>query len=462
MSLFVEITPSPFRRSLKKKNIFSPPGRWSQARGLSLQKRGFTLFLLLLFFSFSLSGQSVLEKKLFELPDVIFQEIATPNGYSSAYKIYVKQWLDHKNPEKGYFFQRAYLSHKSFDAPTVMVTEGYQQERNRISELGHLLDANQIIVEHRFFGESVPNKLDWEYLNLEQVTTDLHKINQLFRQIYSEKWVSTGISKSGQTSIFYRYFYPNDVDVSVPYVAPLNNSFEDQRIYTFLDNVGNKKCRKKIKAVQLRLLEDKDSFLPLLKWYVKGKGQTFTYMSLEEAFEYAVLEYPFSFWQMGHNCEGLPKSKASADEILQHFINVVGLDLYSDGDIKKYAPHYYQAATEMGYYGFETDEFEKHLDVLPEKPHAAFVPKGVSTTFDSRLLEKVTNWTKNEADQMLYIYGGTDTWSATAVEISDNVDALKFMMEGRHHGDARIRNMNKTQRSQFINSLERWLEMEIE
>ena len=37
--------------------------------------------------------------------------------------------------------------------------------------------------------------------------------------------------------IFYRYFYPNDVDLSIPYVAPINNAYEDKRLYKFMKNL---------------------------------------------------------------------------------------------------------------------------------------------------------------------------------------------------------------------------------
>ena len=103
-------------------------------------------------------------------------------------------------------------------------------------------------MEHRYFGESMPDSLNYNYLNLKQATADLHHIRQLFGQIYTGKWVSTGVSKGGATTIFYRYFYPEDVDASVPYVAPVNREQEDQRLYRFLDTIGTDQCREKIRG----------------------------------------------------------------------------------------------------------------------------------------------------------------------------------------------------------------------
>lgn len=421
-------------------------------------------FILLIGLSNFTYGQSDLEMKLFELPDVIFNKINTPAGFESAYELKVKQPIDHKNPGKGHFYQRVFLTHMGFDRPTVMATEGYNRDRNRMYELTRLLKANQLDIEHRYFGNSSPDSLDYNYLNFEQATADLHHINQIFRQIYKGKWVSTGISKGGTTTIFYRYFYPEDVDVSVPYVAPVNYSDEDKRIYDFLENVGTKECRDAITDVQKRMLKVRDEVMPFAKWFVKGKGLKFNYMTLEEAYEYAVLEYSFSFWQWGSDCSTIPGKSASPQDLLQHLIDVVGFKFYSDEDIAYYGSHYYQSATEMGYYGFETDDFDGLLKYLPtdENPSAIFVPGKIDVQWNGTLTNKVVEWCQTEADEMIYINGANDTWSATGVAPSKKVDAEWFIMEGKDHGQARIRNMNEEERTRFINSLEKWLEMEIE
>ena len=72
-----------------------------------------------------------------------------------------------------------------------------------------------------------------------------------------------------------------------------------KRIYEFLNNIGDEYCRDALYQLQKSLLTDSKTILDLLHWYVKGKGLDFTYLSLGEAYEYAVLELPFSFWQYG-------------------------------------------------------------------------------------------------------------------------------------------------------------------
>lgn len=423
-------------------------------------------FLTLLFLTKILAAQPAasIETSLFNLPDVVFKKIETPEGFSAAYELKIRQPLDHKNPADGYFYQRAFLSHKGFDRPTVIATEGYQRPKNRIYELSEILNANQIDVEHRYFGESIPDSIDYQYLKLEQVAGDLHHINELFRQIYSGKWISTGISKGGQTTIYYRYFYPDDVDVSVPYVAPLNTALEEKRIYTFLDTVGSKACREMIYDVQVRLLKNREEVLEKLYWYTKGAGLQFTYLTREQAFEYAVLEYPFSFWQWGHDCAEIPQSDVPLDSTLQHFLDVSGLDFFSDKSMEDYASHYYQAGDEMGYYGYETARFKGLLKALNtgQNPSAIFMPGKTPMNFDGVLPKKVAEWLKTNGNNFIYINGNSDTWSATAVRPSGQTNAVFFFMPDTDHGKARIKNMTAADREKLIATLEAWLGMEID
>lgn len=422
------------------------------------------LSLIICIFCISQShAQSTLETALFELPDVIFKKIDTPKGYESAYELKIKQEIDHDDPSKGHFYQRVFLSHKGYDNPTTIITNGYGKPRNNITEVATLLNANQINVEHRYFLESSPDSLMYDYLNFKQVTADLHKINTIFKNIYKGKWIASGISKGGTTTIFYRYFYPNDVDVSIPYVAPVNLGKADERIYQFLDNIGTKSCRENIYDFQVRMLQNADKVKAMLKWYAKGKDLKFNYLTFDEAYEYAILEYPFSFWQYGHDCASIPNKSDNLEKHTQHFLELVGLDFYADSSMDGYASHYYQSGTEMGYYGYETEDFKgllKHLDYSPH-PSAVFMPNKMEKPFNAELTTKVYEWTKT-APNMVYINGALDTWSATAAPPSKKTNSLYYFLEGKHHASARIKNMTEGEKAKLVKSLSRWLDIEIE
>jgi len=428
-----------------------------------MKKNILTLLLITGFFQIAYAQTDDFEALLFELPDVIFTKIETPKDFEAAYQLKIKQPIDHSDASKGYFYQRVFLSHRSLEQPAIMITEGYNRSKNRIAELTELLEGNQIQIEHRYFGESLPDTLDYNYLTLKQVTGDLHHINQLFKNIYKNKWLSTGVSKGGATTLFYRYLYPEDVDVSVNYVGPVNIAFEDPRIYHFLDTIGTKACRDKIASFQKYLLKNRKNILPLVKAYSLGAKADYTYLDVETAFEYAVMEYPFSFWQYGHDCEDIPNKNVSYFEAVKYFTKVSDITFYSDKPMKDYASHYYQSATEFGYYGYETNEFKGLLKKLPtdQNPYAAFMPNKMDAPFDGTLLTGINEWLPVHGNKIIHIYGAIDTWSASAVPPSDKVDALWFFMNGKHHANARIKTMSPSERGKLDAALERWLSIEI-
>ena len=422
-----------------------------------------SLFVLLLFTVCSQAQDSSLEAELAVMEGLSFKKLNDFKG-GSLYELKVRQPIDHSDATKGFFDQKVYLTHRGVENLTVIRTAGYNVGRNRISELSQILDANQLFVEHRYFGASMPDSLDYRYLNLKQATADLHRVRELFDELYTNKWISTGISKGGATTIFYRYFYPEDVDLSVPYVAPINRAYEEPRIYDFLDTVGTDECRKKLFDFQIQVLSKRDEILPLLKFYSLGANVEYKILSLEKAFEFAVLEYPFSFWQWGYSCEKIPGPDTDAEVLASYLLNVSGPSFFGDNDIRYYTSHYYQSATEMGYYGYETSPFEGYLKALPtdSNPMALFFPFEMNDPFDGQLLEDINQWLDAEADEFIYIYGAKDTWTASAVPPNDKVDAEWFIMEGKHHGNARIANMTDTELERLKNSLEKWLELDAE
>lgn len=421
----------------------------------------FTFIAIMLWLTSTLA-QLDIEQQLFLLPDVIFKQ-SKPISDGTSYELMIRQPLDHSDHSKGYIHQKAFLLHRAVDKPTVMVTEGYSLRRHRPYEITELLAANQIQVEHRFYGSSMPDSIDYDYLNMEQATQDYHHIRELLGQIYDGSWISTGISKGGATSIVYKYLYPDDIDVVVPVVAPINDEYEEDRIYHFLDTVGSAECRAALLAVQRSVLSQRDMVLPLLRYFSKGAKADYQYLDFEQAFEFAVLEYPFSFWQWGGECADIPPADAPLDTLLDHFLAISDLTFFADDAMAVYGSHYYQSAEEYGYYGYETDELQDLLRTFKpgERPHAAFTPDKMTVDFDDSLLKGLHDWLRKDANQLIYIYGSNDTWTASAVPKNDEVDSEWFFLAGRSHGDARIRNMSVAERERLVSTLERWLGIKI-
>ena len=78
------------------------------------------------------------------------------------------------------------------------------------------------------------------------------------------------------------------------------------------------------------------------------------------------------------------------------------------------------------------------------------------------LLDKIHPWLETEGHRNIYIYGALDTWSACAVRPTEGIDSRWFFLRNRSHGDARIKNMNATERESLITALEEWLSIDID
>lgn len=421
------------------------------------------LTVLLLFLAFAAIGQTKLEQELEQLAKtypVTIQKMPVDSFFTEKYLIEIKQPLDHNNPRGKTFIQRIFLSHKGFDKPVVFVTEGYwasyAANPKYVHELCPILDANQIVLEHRFFPPSAPDSLDWRYLTVQQAAADDHAVAELLKHIYHGKWLSTGISKGGQTCMYYRYYYPGDVDVSVPYVAPLNFSITDRRINMFLDTVGSQRCHDVIFNYQKELISHKSKYLPYFEKIAKEKGYTYR-MGYEKAFELMIFEYPFAFWQWGVTpCDSVPMSPDNPMKMVQHLDKVADFSWVSDQGIKKFEPFFYEAMKQMGMYGYDITPFKKWT-TFKHNPNFNFtLPKGTRPGFDPSIMDSVDCFIRHKARNMMFIVGGSDPWSATSVNLTYQNNLVKFVKPHGSHR-TRINNLPEAQKQQAIEILKKWM-----
>lgn len=404
-----------------------------------------------------------LDQKLEMLPSVEVSNIPFDKGqYKGAYRLMIKQPLDHKDPSKGFFWQKVYLTHLDEKQPMVMYLDGYGVTNGRFrSELADYLNANHIHVEHRFFNESAPDTIPWQYLDIEQAAADDNRIVRLLKNIYKGKWVSTGISKGGQTAIYHKRFYPNDVDVAVPIVAPLNLEVNDQRIYKFLANVGTHECRDKIRKIQTYLLANRDKTFPEFCEKVDNYNYTFSH-SLDTIFELCVFEFEFAFWQWIADCKFLPDTfyspKEAVDLLFTH--NTVGF--FEEKAVTNIFPFVYQSYTQTGLYGYNTLPFREYLVAYKGDVdnYETFIPKKFDLKFDPAPMNDINEWLKDSGNNIIYIYGECDAWSSTAVEPGNGTNALKIVKPGGTHR-TRISNLPDDQKEQVLDSLGNWLGIKI-
>lgn len=386
--------------------------------------------------------------------------------YDHKYVLFIEQPVSHTDPSAGTFSQRLILSHRGYDKPVVFVTEGYGAgyalNPRYQEELAEILDANILTVEYRFFLESAPDSIPWNQLTAVNAVNDLHRINETFKNLYPGKWISTGISKGGQTSIYYRAFFPEDVDVSVPYVGPICYGVEDERLEKFLDNIGSPEQQKQLVDYQRILLSRREALMPEFERYCTQKKYRFT-VPLQEIFDYCVLEYRFAFWQWGTDFTEIPTLPASDSLLLQDLLKISEPGYFAiNGSATD--PFFYQAARELGYYGYDVKPYRDLLCIRSSKDYLRrlFAPHEIlpNVRFDKGLGKMVKEYIQKNDPEMILIYGEYDPWTGAAIQ-EEQVRGKKNMhlrtQPGGSH-KARINNMPDEMRTEIIQTLKTLLE----
>ena len=419
------------------------------------------LLFALLSASVSSFAQTVLEQKISAISAIKEIRPLETSEFSEKYVTYFTQPLDHRHPEKGSFRQRVIVSHVGFDRPTVIVTEGYgaayalrSQYRE---ELSKLLNANMIFVEYRYFLESTPEPKDWQYLTAENSADDLHAITTACKNIYPGKWIATGISKGGQTTLLYRTFYPDDVDISVPYVAPLCYGVEDGRHEPFLYKVSTPENRKIIEDFQLEALKRKATLLPRFEKYCTEKNYSFR-APIEEIYDYSVLEYSFALWQWGTPISSIPATTASDDEIFSHLL-AISEPGYFTADSPN-ASFFVQAARELGYYGYDVQPFKQYLSIQSSEDylHRLMLPEELKDMpFDKTLSKKITKFLKKQDPKMIFIYGQNDPWTAAGVTWLKNKKNIHVFIQPNGSHLARISTLPEKEKKEVMELIKQWL-----
>lgn len=419
------------------------------------------LLFVLLSASASSFAQTVLEQKISAISAIKEIRPLETSEFSEKYVTYFTQPLDHRHPEKGSFRQRVIVSHVGFDRPTVIVTEGYGAAYALRSqyheELSKLLNANMIFVEYRYFLESTPEPKDWQYLTAENSADDLHAITTAFKNIYPGKWIATGISKGGQTTLLYRTFYPDDVDISVPYVAPLCYGVEDGRHEPFLHKVSTPENRKIIEDFQLEALKRKATLLPRFEKYCTEKNYSFR-APIEEIYDYSVLEYSFALWQWGTPISSIPATTASDDEIFSHLL-AISEPGYFTADSPN-ASFFVQAARELGYYGYDVQPFKQHLSIQSSEGylHRLMLPEELKDMpFDKTLSKKITKFLKKQDPKMIFIYGQNDPWTAAGVTWLKNKKNIHVFIQPNGSHLARISTLPEAEKAKVMELINEWL-----
>ena len=85
------------------------------------------------------------------------------------------------------------------------------------------------------------------------------------------------------------------------------------------------------------------------------------------------------------------------------------------------------------------------------------MPKGYENTpFNTKQMQDINQWLQTDAENILFIYGGLDPWSATAVDLKKNTKCLKYVKGDMDH-KCRIASFEILTREAIVKHLKAWL-----
>ena len=352
---------------------------------------------------------------------------------------------------------------------------------NSMTEIAHRYDANFIQIEHRYFKYSAPD-LCWQqldYLTAEEAAQDFHALFDALKKVFKGKWVMSGTSKGGVTTLLQHTFFPNDMDVFVPYCAPFFESDRDRAMPKYWYNNGwSKEFRDIFMNVRQNALLRKETIFPI---YEKMNGGDNTqekrdviygyYLAAinlygytdhayndtttlrkqlavnqkildEKGLEYGDTVYAYMLQSNVLTLDSLPKwidllrkypdPKAVMPKrmLSQHNYRPFGIEMsqwYDEYDTTFEGKGYeYQSKCELGY-------FDASFDLLFDDPTVAeewqtfwsnkygcirdvYTPFYSTLTHSRALYDRAMEATKNATAPILFIYGEDDAWTGAAVK----------------------------------------------
>jgi hypothetical protein len=370
-------------------------------------------------------------------------------NFKEYYEITFQQTLDHSK-SKDKFNQRIYIGIQDFDAPTIIVTDGYAidyaSKSDYTNELAKELKANIVVVEHRFFGKSVPDSIDWDLLTMKQSADDYHQIKLALDKVLKGKWISTGISKGGQAALSYKMFYPEDISASVVYGAAVKNKqtvFSD----TILLDLSQSSCGKKITVLQNYLFRHKSNLLPYFNDFSAQKNYDFAPLDNETVLDYLLLELPFSFWQNGNRCGEIPDTTFSSEILMSYLSKVVPPRFFSTASKKQLESAFFMFYHELGYYEYNIKPFINYLK-QKDYPNKYFAPQNIQIEFDDSFHKMVRAFMNSESSKcVFFIYGQDDPWA-----LQTTTDKNIFILTAGSH-KSRIADFSAQQQTEIYNKI---------
>lgn len=415
--------------------------------------------------------------KSIEKLDVLRDDKEGRTSMKEKYIVFFDLPLDWNDPSKGTFPLRTIFSYIDDNATNTFLCDGYfiyDMDVSRFDfrrDLSWFYNTNEVQIEHRFYGESVPEGLSidsldyWEYLTDENASEDFHFIITQFKRILTGKSMFTGSSKGGQLTHMQSYFHPEDADAFVSFVAP-GGSEQDapdffDYIYTEIGDTAYgkdkaKKYRDMVLDFQVEAIKNRDELAQ--RYYDRGvkDGCVFTdFTTPDILYDMAVLEFATITWQYYQDFDDIKKvlnnkgSKSSEhlDKILDILYENNPASIWAHNS--EYFAYYVQAATQNGEHEYDfsflrealakdgsgaklavTQDMEKGLLF-----RMVFTPEQYETfRFDPTIYNNMVKWSHETDSLVLMVYGQADVWySVRLPDVSDNENIHIFKLPHTSH-----------------------------
>jgi hypothetical protein len=371
------------------------------------------------------------------LPDVadVTEQPTTTFGYR-YFVIHFRQPVDHGDPASATFLQEVSLLHKDPAAPLVVWTSGYwDYYLDQTTEPTRLLGANQISIEHRYFGTSRPAPADWTKLTIDQMAADEHVIVSELRTIYTGAAIASGGSKGGMTAIFFRRFFPSDVDGTLPYVAPISFAELDPRYPPYILTLGPATCHQAIRDLAVEIIKNRRTAMETLaQAQAAARAYEYTRIKLGPAVESAIEGLEWSFWQYFGvaSCTNVPAVTAT-DQAVFDFLDMISPISESDDDyVGKFEAYVYQAYAQLGYPDDGTDYLKPYY-MYTDTDYAGALPTAQPAYDNAVAMHDVASYLATSGDRFVFIYGQWDPWTGGAFALGGATDSLELIeAQGTH------------------------------
>jgi len=401
-----------------------------------------------------------LADRLAALPCVAsVRELSSENDGYRAFELEVTQLVDHQDPESGTFEEEATLMVRDPSVPMVVYSTGYSNYYGQyLVEPTVLLAANQLTLEHRFFARSIPADPDWSQLTIANAADDEHRIIQSLKPLFPVAWLTSGASKGGMATVFHRRFWPDDVDGSVPYVAPISFGAPDYRYDEPYQALGAATCRHALQDLQVEMLSNRRDMLEARAAQdASDNGYRYTRVALGPAVESAVGSLYWAFWQYYGQpwCGTVPPVSASDDDVWSFLQTISPVDGSDDAGVASFQAYYFQSAFQLGYPG-TTDGWLDGLWAYDDSAYDGIYPSGVALPdFQPDAMQDIDGWVRSEGDRLLFVYGEWDPWTGGAFELGDAGDSAKYVVaQGSHY--ASLWQLGASDQGDAFDKLQRW------